>query len=139
MANKLLGLGTLVKVDENDDASGHTTCTLVMNATPPARERELIDGTSLSDTLATYEAGIETHSEFTFTQFWEPGDTQHESIDTLFGAKTVVEWQIVYTNGTPVTDEFEGFVSRMAPQSIETNSLVTREVTIQRKSATTRT
>jgi hypothetical protein len=138
MANKLLGLGTVLKVDENDDATGHTTVTLVMNITPPARERELIDGTSLSDTLATYEAGIEQHSEFTFTQFWEPGDSQHESIDTLFGSKTAVEWQIVYTNGTPETDEFEGFVSRLGPQTIEVNNLVMREVTVQRKTAIAR-
>lgn len=139
MASKLLGLGTVVKVDENDDGSSHTTCTLVMNVTPPARERELIDGTTLSDTLATYEIGIEQHSEFVFTQVWEPGDTQHESIDTLFGSKAVVEWQIVYTNGTPKTDEFEGVVSRIGPQTIETNNLVMREVTVQRKGVITRT
>lgn len=138
MANKLLGLGTVVKVDENDDGNSHTTVTLVLNATPPGRERELIDGTSLGDTLATYEAGIEMHSEFTFTQFWEPEDTVHASLDTLFGAKTVVEWQVVYSN-TSTTDEFEGFVSRLAPQTIETNNLVMREVTVQRTSAITRT
>jgi hypothetical protein len=138
MASKLLGLGTVVKVDENDDGNSHTSVTLVMSATPPARERELIEGVALSDTLATREAGIETFSEFTFTQFWEPEDTQHASIDTLFDSKAKVEWQVVYSN-TSTTDEFEGFVSRMAPQPIETNNFVMREVTIQRTSAITRT
>ena len=139
MANKLLGLGTVIKVDENGDGDAHTTVTLVVNATPPARERELIDGTALADSLATYEAGIEMHSEFTFTQFWEPGDTQHESIDTLFGNKNVVQWQILYTSTPAKTHTFTGFVSRLAPNTIEVNGLLMREATVQRKSAITPT
>jgi hypothetical protein len=139
MATKYIGLGTVFKVDENDDGNSHTTITLVVTGTPPGRTRELVDGTSLSDTLSTYEAGIEQHSQMVFTQFWEPGDTQHESLDTLFGSKAVVEWQIVYTTGTPKTDEFEGFVSGLEPQAIVHNGIYQRQVTIQRKSATTRT
>lgn len=139
MASKYIGLGTLVKVDENDDGSNHTTVTLVISGTPPGRTRELIDGTSLSDTLATYEAGIEQHSQFVFTQFWEPGDTVHESLDTLFANKTPVEFQIVFTTSPATTDEFEGFVSGLEPQAFVHNSIYQRQVTIQRTSAITRT
>lgn len=139
MAAKLLGLGTVAKVDENDDGTSHTVVTLVTELTPPARSRELIDATTLSDTLATYSPGIEQHSEYVFTQYWEPGDSQHESIDTLFGSKAIVEWQVVYTNGTPKTDEFEGFVSALTPAAITINGIVSRSVTIQRTSAVTRT
>lgn len=139
MAVKYIGLGTVFKVDENDDGATHTTITVVISGTPPPRTRELIDGTELSATLATYEAGIEQHSAYTFTQFWEPGDSQHESIDTLFGSKAVVEWQIVYTTAVAKTDEFEGFVSGLEPQPIVHNGIYQRQVTIQRKSAITRT
>lgn len=138
MATAMLGLGTVVKVDENDDGNSHTVVTLVVSATPPGREYELVDQSTLADTLATYLPGMEMHSEFTFTQYWEPEDTQHASIDTLFEAKTVVEWQIVYSN-TSTTDEFEGFVSKLSPQTIEKNNIVSREVTVQRRSAITRT
>ena len=143
MASKLLGLGTVVGVDENDGGSGFTTCTLLLNCTPPSRKRERIDGTSLSDTLATYEGGIEQHSEFTFTQFWEPEDTQHVSIDTLFASGSLpagkVLWNITYTSAAPGTvDQFEGWVSDLEPQTITVNGLVQRNVTIQRTSAITR-
>lgn len=139
MATKQVGLGTLVKVDENDDGSGHTTMTIVMDATPPARSRVLVDQTALDDTLQTYAPGIESFSEFKFNQYWHPGDTVHQHVDTLFGAKTIVEWQVVYPFATPVTDEFEGFVSAMTPGTIQHNGIISREVTVQRTGAITRT
>lgn len=137
MANKYLGLGTVLKVDEDDNGSGHTTITLAVDATPPARKRVRIDATVLSDTLSTYKMGMEDFSEFSFNQLWDPIDTQHASLDTLFGAKTVVEWQIIYTSGE--TDEFEGYVSALEPGTLAKDNLNQRKVTVQRKSATTRT
>lgn len=139
MATKYIGLGTVFKVDDNDDGSNHTTITLVITGTPPGRTRELIDGTSLEDTLSTYEAGIEQHSQMVMTQFWEPGDTMHEMLDTLFGSKNKVEFQTVYTTSPAHTDEFEGFVSGLEPQAIVHNGIYQRQVTIQRTSAITRT
>lgn len=139
MATKQIGLGTLVKVDENDDGTSHTTVTIVMDATPPARKRARIGQTSLDDTLETFAAGIESASEFQFTQYWHPTDTVHASLDTLFGAKTVVEFQVVYPFATPITDEFEGWVSDLEPQQISVDGMIMRRVTIQRNSAITRT
>lgn len=139
MATKQLGLGTLVKVDEDDSGSVFTTCTILMETTPPKRERELVDATALDDTLQTYSPGNEKHSEFSFTQYWHPTDTQHASIDTLFGAKTLVLWNIVYPFSSPVTDSFEGFVSALEPASIKHNEHISRKVTIQRTGAITRT
>lgn len=138
MASKYIGLGTLLKVDEDDSGSAFTTITLVVNGTPPARKRERIDGTSLSDTLATYELGIEQHSEFKFTQFWEPEDTVHASLDTLFASKASVIFQIVYTTGG-TTDQFEGKVADLEPQQFVHNSIYMRDVTIVRDTAITRT
>lgn len=137
MASKYLGLGSVFKVDEDDNGSGHTTITLCIDGTPPARKRVRIPAADLSDTLATDKMGMEDFSEFSFTQFWDPIDTQHASLDTLFGAKTVVEWQIVFTSGE--TDEFEGFVSALEPQTLQKDNLVMRKVTVQRKGDITRT
>lgn len=125
MANKNLGLGTVAKVDS-------TGITLLTNLTPPARRRALIDGTSLGDDLATNELGIEEHSEFVLSQWWDPGDQDHEAIDTLFDSKESETFTIIYTNG--MKDTFTGKVSSIAPQSIELNGLVSREITIQRLS-----
>jgi hypothetical protein len=137
MAGKYLGLGTVLKVDENDDGLLHTAITLAVDATPPARKRVRIDGTTLGDTLSTYELGMEDFSEFSFNHLWDPLDAQHVSFDTLFVAKTVVEYQIVYTSGE--TDEFEGYVSALEPATITKDGLLSRKVTVQRKSDITRT
>lgn len=139
MASKQIGLGTIVKVDEDDSGSTFTTCTIIMEVTPPARTRAKIDITAMEDTLATNAAGIEEHSEFKFKQFWHPTDTQHASIDTLFGNKNQVIWNIVYPFSTPITDQFEGWVSGMEPETITTSGTITRMVTIQRMTAITRT
>jgi hypothetical protein len=137
MAGKYLGLGTVLKVDENDDGLLHTAITLAVDATPPARKRVRIDGTTLDATLSTYELGMEDFSEFSFNHLWDPLDAQHVSFDTLFVAKTVVEYQIVYTSGE--TDEFEGYVSALEPATITKDGLLSRKVTVQRKSDITRT
>ena len=138
MATKQVGLGALVKVDDDGDAS-FTTVGLTRSITPPPRSRALVDGTALEDDLAVNEAGIEEASELSFTQFWHPGDTNHEIMDTLFGSKAKVDWQIVYPFATPVTDEFEGFVSALAPEQIEPGNIISRQVTVQRTGAITRT
>jgi hypothetical protein len=137
MAGKHLGNGTVLKVDEDGNGSGHTTITLVVDCVPPKRSRVRIDGTVLADTLSTYELGMEDFSEFSFNHLWDPLDSQHVSFDTLFDDKDVVEYQITYTS-TEV-DEFTGYVSELAPASVVKDGLLSRKVTVQRKSATTRT
>lgn len=137
MATHQLGLGTLVGVDDNDSGSVYTTVTLITEANPPARKRERIDKTTLTDTLSTYGMGIETHSEFMFTQYWEPGDSVHELAETLFGTKNPILWQVTYVDGT--TDVFEGVVSDIEPDPIKKDNFLMRKVTIQRTGAITRT
>lgn len=125
MAAKNLGLGTVLTVNS-------VTLTLGIDATPPAKKRALIDGSTLSDSLATYEAGIEEHSEYMFTHFWEPGDTMHEGIDTLFGSKAEVAITLEYTDSGTTTETFNGIVSDLEPQTIQKDNLLMRKVTIQR-------
>lgn len=137
MATKKVALGSLVKVAET--GSAFTTIGLTRTITPPARIRAKVDGTVLADTLATNEPGIEEHSEFEVLQFWEPGDTNHEIIDTLFGSSAKVDWQVVYPFDTPVTDEFEGWVSDMEPEPLEVGNIIGRMFKIQRTGAITRT
>jgi hypothetical protein len=136
MASKFLGHGTLFKVDEDDSGATFTTITLVIDGTPPARKRVRIDATSLTDTLSIYKMGMEDFSEFSFNQFWDPLDTQHVSLDTLFTNKTQVIWTITYTS-TEV-DSFEGFVSELTPATLVKDGLMMRKVTVQRKTVTTR-
>lgn len=137
MATKHVALGTVIAVDVAGGSS-YATITLAMDATPPARKRVKVDATALSDTLATFNPGIEDHSEYTYTQYWHPTDTQHESVDTIFGSGAIATWKITYPLSTPVLDTFSGWVSDLEPASLQTNGMITRKCTIQRTSAITR-
>jgi len=134
---KQLALGSLVKVDHDADTV-YTTVGLTRTITPPGRSRVNVDGTVLADTLKTNEPGVEDFSEFSFMQLWHPNDTNHELIDTLFGAKTKVNWQVLY-GATPVsTDQFAGYVSQLGNEALEIDGVISRVVTVQRTGAITR-
>lgn len=130
---RTLGLGTLVKVDDDDSGSTFTTITLSVSAKPPGRERALIDGTTLGDTLSTYSFGIEMHSEMTVTVYSEPNDTQHAFIRTLFGAKTQVIWNITYSSTDIET--MEAVISKIEPSDIQIDGLIGETWTLQRMNA----
>jgi hypothetical protein len=128
MAVKNLGLGTVITCNAVE-------ITLIVDATPPAKKRALIDGSVLADTLATYEPGIEEHSEYIFTHLWEPGDTVHEGLDTLFGSKATIAFTIAYADTGVTTETFNGKVSDLEPQPITKDGLLSRKVTVQRVGA----
>jgi hypothetical protein len=132
MAAKNLGLGTVLTCDGD-------TITLAVDATPPARKRVNIDGSVLSETLATYEPGIEDFSEYMWTQLWEPGDTDHEAIDGLFDSKAAVVFTIVYADSGNTVETFSGKVSDIEPQPITKDGLLSRKVTVQRTTPNPRT
>lgn len=137
MADKNLALGSLVKVDHDADTN-YTTVGLTRTITPPGRSRVNVDGTVLAETLQTNEPGIEAFSTFQFLQLWDPGDTNHEILDTLFGNKTKVNWQVLYGSAPVATDTFQGYVSDLAPETLEVAGIMARVVTVQRTGAITR-
>lgn len=139
MAVKQIALGSILKTDHNSDAT-FESMTLVRQVTPPPRTRKKVsDSNALGDTLETPELGIEAESEMEFVQFWQPGDSEHEKLDTLFGSKATFAVQLVTTHGTPVTDEFTAKVVSLEPEPWTVDGLYGRKVTLQRRSAITRT
>jgi hypothetical protein len=130
---RYIGLGTAFGVDDDDSGGTFTTISLVVSATPPARRRVLIDGTALSDTLRSYEAGIEDFSEYVYDHYYEPNETNGNLMTTLFANKTKVLFNITYTSSD--IEAFEGFVSAVEPQQIVHDQLYMRRVTIQRTGA----
>lgn len=141
MATKQIALGTVIAVDVADGTS-YATITLAIDATPPARKRERIPQTALSDTLATVAGGIETASEYVFNQYWHPTDTMHASLDTLFAsgsaAAGIGHWKLTYPFATPIVDDFHGWISDLEPAALQANGMLMRKVTVQRTGAITR-
>lgn len=132
---RVLGLGTLVKVDDDDSGSGYTTLVLMTDVTPPSRRRVRVDNTALEDTLSTDAAGIEDKSDFEFTHFYDPGATNDTIVHTLFAAKTECLWQVVYADAG--TETFNGIVMEIVPQPIKHNENLTRKVVVHRTGAST--
>lgn len=132
---RTLGLGTVLKMDDDDSGSVFTTITLVVTATPPARKRVRVSGVALADTLETDDMGIEAKSDYTFTTFREPNDTQSAMFNTLFTNKTQIIWNVTYASGDIET--FEGIVSDIEPGQVVHDQFVTEQITIHRKTAST--
>lgn len=130
---RVLGLGTLTKVDDDDSGSGYTTLALDVEVTPPPRKRVRVDNTALDDTLATDAAGIEDKSDYEFTHFYDPGATNDTIAITLFGTKNPVLWQITYADSG--TEIFEGIVMEIIPQAIKHNENLMRKIVVHRTAA----
>lgn len=132
---RTLGLGTVLNMDDDDSGSTFTTITLVVTATPPPRRRVRVSGVALSDTLATDDMGVEDVSDYVFTVFREPNDTQSAMFNTLFGAKTQIKWNIVYASTD--NEQFEGIVAAIEPGAIAHDQFLTETITVHRKTAST--
>ncbi len=132
---RVLGLGTLNKVDDDDSGSAYTTLVLMTDMTPPPRRRVRVSNTALEDTLATDSAGIEDVSDYEFTHFYDPGATNDTIMVTLFGTKNPVLFQILYADSG--TETFEGIVMGIEPGSIKHNELLSRKITIHRTGSIT--
>lgn len=127
------GLGTILKVDDDDSGSVFTTISLLLGFEAPKRIRERVENTALEDTLATEAAGIEIAGDVVFEFFRDPGATQDLIFNTLFTNKTQVLWQCLYSdNGT---ETFEGIVMGIEPLGVMRNGFLREKITIARQTA----
>lgn len=136
---RVLGYGSVVSVDDNDSGSGFTTLSGCTAITPPDKEWNKVDGSTLDDAFEVMRGGTQKATEFVFSQVWIVKSTNHEIIDTLFGTKNLVLWNVVYPQGTPVTDSFEGYVSKVTAAVKGPNEYWTREITVTTTTLITRT
>lgn len=135
---KVPGYGTLVKVDDDDSGSTFTTVGFVREVTPPPLERNTVDGTTLTDAYEVLNPGTEVATEFVFTIIDIINSVNHTIPFTLFTNKTDCLWQVVYPQGTPVTDQFSGWVKKIGKTVAGPNEYWMTEVTVQVTSTTTR-
>ena len=132
---RVLGLGTVLKVDDDDSGSGYTTITLLVGGKRPSRVRERVPYDALEDTLAIEAAGIELAGDCTFSIFSDPGSTQDTVFTTLFANKTSVLWQFLFPDSG--TETFEGIVMGYEPEELVRNQFQKCKVTLARQTAST--
>lgn len=118
---------------------GGSALELIVSVTHPGRVRQEVDGLCLADDFEVPLLGIEQKSEVPCTQFWDPGDTNHNQLDVAFDAKTELTLQIVTSHTVPVTDEFTAQVSKLEPEEFTPAGAYKRKVTFLRTSDITRT
>jgi|TARA_R100000049_G_C1955488_1_gene109229 hypothetical protein len=151
MAATNVALGTLVRVD-HDGGTTYATVGRVKGMTPVGQQGTEADGKELDDTLDVPIPGIEGPSEFTFTQYWYPGDTAGTKFDTSFTNRHlasgsgggVIGVQLAYPHdGIASTDDMPTQVFDARVISIghttqdEPNSVFMRDITLRRITAIT--
>lgn len=134
---RVLGFASVVKVDPAGGTS-YTTLEKTTAITPPDKEWNKVDGTTLDDVYEISRGGIQKATEFSFSQVWVVKGTNHEIVDTLFASKAVASWQVSYPQGTVVTDSFSGWVSKVTSAVKGPNEYWMREVTVTTTTAITR-
>lgn len=134
---RVLGYGSLVRVDPAGGSS-YTTLTGCTSITPPDKEWNKVDGSTLDDVFEVTRGGTQKATELVFSQVWIVFSTNHIIPDTLFAAKTIATWVVSYPQGTVVTDTFSGWVSKITAAVKGPNEYWTREITVTATTAITR-
>ena len=139
------GKGALVKVNSSGDGTTMLTVGLCTSATPPAREKSLIDLTAMEDTVAVAASGIEQLSEFSFTSLHDPSDTTDDALDALYASGASVKWQLIIATLTAVgvtstwTKDFTGVLFAITPATVEGGTGTPRTCKVSRTGAITDT
>lgn len=126
MADKQVAHGSVLNI-------ASSPLQLVISMTPPGRTRQEVDALALADTFEVPLLGIEAKSEIQANQFWHPGDSNHEALDTAFESKANLTLQIVSAHTVPVTQEFTAKVSKLEPEELTANGTWRRKVTFLRQ------
>lgn len=140
---KRIGIGTVLQMDPANGTT-YANVSMIRNITPPALEREEADGRLLGDVLDVPVHGGQAQMELGFTQFWTPDSTSHELIDTAYSNSTnddnagdEVAFRLIFPHaGTDTGSDapvwtFSGRVRLITPETIESQSVISREVMVR--------
>lgn len=148
MAKKTQGtmLYLIVPADEDNPTADVVRVGCVTNLTGVSASRDQIETTCLESLARTYEAGMATPGNATFTVNFDPEDASHLAVHALFRSGVKVDWAIGWSDGTAdptlgSTDEFDlpdtrtwilfnGYVSDV-PFDFALNAVVTSNISIQ--------
>ena len=118
--------------------AGPTTMTALRSITPPAISREDVNATDLDATVQyNIPSDPEDPGEVVLEAFWTSGDSNDELWDTDFNARTIASWKIVYASPISRTATFSAWVKSLSPLPIESNSVISRTITLRLTTAIT--
>jgi isochorismate synthase EntC len=144
MARKTQGT-ELYLINPNGDVVVAVGCVTSIDGLDASRDQ--IETTCLESEDRTYEAGMKTHSAFTFGLNFDPADSSHTVVEELFQSGVEVAFAIGLSDGTadPTVDStgsefdlpntrtfvaFRGYVSSF-PLSMPLNDVIRSTVGVQ--------
>lgn len=113
---KFSSFGTLLKLGDGGGPEVFTTVAGVQDIEGPSFSLETIDVTA-HDSPGAFEEivpGIKRSGEIGFTLVYDPADSTHNATTGLFSNlsnRTKRNFQVVFTNATPTTMAFAGYVT----------------------------
>jgi hypothetical protein len=143
---KSIALGSVVSADF-DGGTTYVAIGLTTGFTPPGRPGTEANGQTLAEPLDVPLPGIEGPAEFTFTQFYTPGDAEVEKVDTAFNNRRkpagigggVVSIQVMFPQPDSVDPDihpiqtFQVNILNIGPEEVsEPNSTFRRAVQCRR-------
>lgn len=111
MAGESIGYGTLVKIGDGADPEVFTTIPNVTDISGPESTVGEADVSSNSSPNASkeYLPTLKDSGPVTFNIWWVQGNAVHQGLQTDYEARTVRNFQMLFTDGTVV--DFAAFIN----------------------------
>lgn len=116
----LPAINTLIRVGNGASPETFTTIAFVNNITGPSLQGQVVDVTSMSTGIPWRQKIVTLleGGEVSFDAFWQPMNTSHQNLLTLFGNRGAngvpgepIDFQLVFPDQDASTYYFSGFVS----------------------------
>ncbi|MFZ2738091.1 MAG: phage tail tube protein [Burkholderiaceae bacterium] len=111
-------------------ASTFETIPNVVSFQGPGGQASVIDVTNLASTAKEKRMGLRDEGQLSLTLHFNPDDTVHQGLRTDRSNRTRRQFRITFTDATPVTWTFYGFVTQFSVQG-GVDAVVESSVTIE--------
>lgn len=131
MPERGVGFGGIVELDHDSDAT-YEAQTQVIDIDPPSLSAEDVDVTTIDDNVEqTVQSKQINAGELSFTQLYDPNDTEQAKLDTLLSSGAAVPWRISYPFATPDVQGFTGYVKGLEIGTLAVANAITRKCTVK--------
>lgn len=111
-------------------ASTYETIPNVVSFSGPGGSAQVIDVTNLSSTAKEKRMGLADEGSLTLTLHYDPDNTVHDGLRTDRANRTRAQFRITFTDPTPTTWTFYGYVTGFSVQG-GVDAVVEAQVTIE--------
>jgi predicted secreted protein len=112
-ANALESQGLLLKIGDGADPETFTAIPEVKEISGPSGSASIIDITDLDSTHKEKRMGLPDEGQVSFTLHYIPKNTQHAQLRTDRAARTLRNFQLLFTDDPVTTWSFAGYVTKL--------------------------